>query len=225
MSNDYKEKILDLAQSIDFDSDRILFINTYEELKNIVQGDVIIIDSKDTDLILECSKKSKYILCDKSINEINIFLRELVKKEEEHYIKRISCKMFNYIIDKMSNEEFTGLFYCYDRKVNKWIAMDNSSNNAWVEEFDSLEETINYLESKPIITDEKKIQLYDKLINLFFEERDLNEAITQLHLNFDLSLNEISEISGLYVAQILDIIEESRNNLREENEDISLGGD
>lgn len=46
----------------------------------------------------------------------------------------------------IDNREPLGLFWAKDNKVNKYVAVDNSTGEAWTEEFDEWEECKKYLE-------------------------------------------------------------------------------
>ena len=90
-----------------------------------------------------------------SLNNDSIFL---VDSEEERYfykdkeVSLVSKEMLNEYINKWTKKEelpiSVNLLYCKDG--NKYIAIDNSTNNCWVEEFSSEKEVQNWLLKKDL---------------------------------------------------------------------------
>lgn len=60
-------------------------------------------------------------------------------------IKKIDSKKSESIIANYAPE---GLFWYFDYASQKYIGIDNSTGDAWVEEFDTLEDCKQWLESK-----------------------------------------------------------------------------
>lgn len=49
----------------------------------------------------------------------------------------------SYLRDVISSQEPKGLFLCYEE--NQWVAVDNSTNDAWTESFPDIFEAIYWL--------------------------------------------------------------------------------
>lgn len=89
----------------------------------------------------------------KFMNEI--WIKENIKSEVKYLkiidnfirielfnIKEITQEKVHEIID---NRKPLGLFYSYDNTVNKYIGVDNLNGDCWVEEFNSLNDCLDWL--------------------------------------------------------------------------------
>jgi hypothetical protein len=64
----------------------------------------------------------------------------------KHINKTEVAKLFDSYDDKKLEYTYEeGLYYMFDEESKKHIGIDNTSNDAWTEEFDTVEECMNWL--------------------------------------------------------------------------------
>lgn len=69
-------------------------------------------------------------------------------------IKEISPKQYVKILDSYNGREYLYRGKYYLIRGNKYIGVDNSTGDCWVEEFDTLDECIDWLDRKFEVQDE-----------------------------------------------------------------------
>src|SRR5699024_2499824 len=67
-------------------------------------------------------------------NEKDVFLQAIQDRTDTSELIEVNQKTMDYIIENMEKEYTKGLFYCKDGDLV--IGVDNSTNEAWTEEFD-----------------------------------------------------------------------------------------
>ena len=71
-----------------------------------------------------------------------------IRQEQRRKIHKVKTNVLNYYIDYWNRhilEDDRELLYGYDEESGKYIAIDNTSNNCWVEEFNSEQDCLNWL--------------------------------------------------------------------------------
>ena len=99
-------------------------------------------------------------------NERSISYERLIDKLEPIYadlactklmnpeieVHQVTAEVINKVIDSVTAQGKYGapyeLMYFYDEKDNKYIGCDNTTGDAWVEDFDTYEECVNWLLGK-----------------------------------------------------------------------------
>lgn len=80
---------------------------------------------------------------------IDNLLKTYVDREDyKRKIHKVNHKTLNYYVNqwtKNSLEDDRRLLYAYDDESGIYIGVDNTTDNCWVEEFDSEEACLNWL--------------------------------------------------------------------------------
>lgn len=80
---------------------------------------------------------------------IDKLLKTYVDREDyKRRIHKVSQKTLNYYVNQWVDnklEDDRRLLYAYDDESGLYIGVDNTTNNCWVEQFDSEEACLNWL--------------------------------------------------------------------------------
>ena len=74
---------------------------------------------------------------------------ELERDSYRRKIYKVPIKVINYYIDYWDRhilEDPRKLLYSYDNETGRYVAIDNTTNDCWVEDFKSEEDAIKWLE-------------------------------------------------------------------------------
>ena len=87
----------------------------------------------------------------------DILLKLLKTDEERNFYKKkiykVGTNVLNYYIDYWCRnilQDDRELLYGYDEESGLYIGIDNTSNDCWVEEFDSEQSCIDWLKRKEV---------------------------------------------------------------------------
>jgi len=95
-------------------------------LEEVRETAVEFIETMETELLKEQEKNME--------NEKDLFLQAVQDRKDLSELTEVNKEAIDYVIDNMEEEHTKGLFYLVDGDVV--VGVDNSTNDAWTEEFD-----------------------------------------------------------------------------------------
>lgn len=101
-------------------------------------------------------------------------------------IKGMTNKEFNYLLDNPIDNK--GLFYTIEGEV--YIACDNSTLEAWVEEFDDLDECKNWLLGNDEVIEESRQVKISRIVDKYLPTKGEFKS-DSLRLNLSNEINQL----------------------------------
>lgn len=127
-------------------------------------------------------------------------------KNSAYKISKVTIDKLNNVIENMKDESLYGKFYS-EEKDGTWIAVDNSTGNAWTEEFSSEENALKWLEDTSLTPEDIEENLTKGKPEILTEENIIKLTVSQdveFNIEPEDSDIEIDEFQALEKIEIDD---------------------